>query len=353
MIKSILLFVFASLSLCAYSEEVSLKITYKGQGIQGHTVHVMIGGSTLGKGVTNASGEVSISVASLPSKHIDLKGEKTCNNGSKSWEVKGYVTLDDNNFHHLKMEEPMQEMVDASGGFMSMSMLAASYGLVCNESTSSSSQSSGDNTASQEGSGSSPIGGEINLPTKEETLESKKQMLESRIENIDKKLERKTEKSEEEDIKSKDKNDLLYDIKELEIEKEIAQNDLDKVNLTIEKGRLNKADKTRFKENDDLLKEELKQVKEDRKKGKELVSEEEASNDYNYTEEDLKNMSTLKLKKERMDLKTTLTKRKMKLKTKKTFMSPAEIEELEAKILKIEAAIEVLTKEIESRGEED
>lgn len=334
-----------------YAENIDLKITYKGEGIDGHTVHVMIGGSSLGSGVTNSSGEVSISVNTLPTRSIDLKGEKTCNNGKKSWEVKGYVTLDDNNYAHLKMEDPLNDMAEASGGFMGVDMLAKSYGLVCSGSSSggSTSSSSDNGSAGSDDSGSSG-GSDIELPTREETLESKRQMLSSRIENIDQKIERKTEKSEKEDIKSKDKNDLLYDIKELEVEKKIAQNDLEKVNLTIEKGRLNKADRTRFKENDENLKEELKQVKEERKKGKSLVSEEEAAADYTYTEEDLNNMSTMKLKKEKVSLKSTLSKRNLKLKTKKKFMSPNEVSELEAEIAKIEAAIALFEAEISARG---
>lgn len=349
--KTILSFLFVFSLGLAWGESIDLKITYNGEGIDGHTVHVMIGGSSLGSGTTNSKGEVTISVSTLPTKSIDLKGEKTCNNAKKSWEISGYVTLDDNNYAHLKMEEPMQEMADASGGFMGVDMLAKSYGLVCSGSSSGSSSNSGtDNSSAGSDNSSSAAGTEIALPTREESLESKRQMLSSRIENIDQKIERKTEKSEKDDIKSKDKNDLLYDIKELEVEKKIAQNDLEKVNLTIEKGRLNKADRTRFKENDENLNEELKQVKEDRKKGKSLVSEEEAAADYTYTEEDLNNMSTMKLKKEKVGLKSTLSTRKLKLKTKKKLMSPNEVSDLEDEIAKIEAAIALIEAEITARG---
>lgn len=97
-------------------------------------------------------------------------------------------------------------------------------------------------------------------------------MLESKIQNIDRKIERKQEKAESDKTDAKDKNDLLYDIKELKIEKKIEQNELEKTNLTIEKGRLNKSDRQRFKDNEDNLKEELKQVKEDKKSGESLVS---------------------------------------------------------------------------------
>lgn len=60
----------------ALAETVKLKITYKGDVISGHTVYVMIGGGVLGSRVTDSNGEVDISVSSLPTKSIDLKGEK-------------------------------------------------------------------------------------------------------------------------------------------------------------------------------------------------------------------------------------------------------------------------------------
>lgn len=178
-------------------------------------------------------------------------------------------------------------------------------------------------------------------------------MLESKIQNIDRKIERKQEKAESDKTDAKDKNDLLYDIKELKIEKKIEQNELEKTNLTIEKGRLNKSDRQRYKDNEDNLKEELKQVKEDKKSGESLVSEEELAADYEYTKQELADMTTMKLKKEKVSLKSTLSKRKVKLKTKKKFMSPNEVTALEEEISKLEAAIATLQAEIDAKDGDD
>jgi len=175
MLHSKLFSTLALLFISAYTlaETVKLKITHNGKGVDGHTVSVMYGGSVLGSGTTDDGGNVSINVSSLPIKSIDLKGEKTCSNARKSWEVKGYVTLDDNNYAHLKMEEPMTEMAEASGGFMSVSSLANAYGLVCSGSSSSSSDSGNSDSSigsseSSSGSGSSAGATDLNLPTREE-----------------------------------------------------------------------------------------------------------------------------------------------------------------------------------------
>ena len=176
-----------------FAETVKLKITYNGKGVSGHTVYVMIGGGSLGSGVTDSGGEVSISVGSLPSKSIDLKGEKKCSGAQKSWEVKGYVTLDGSNYAHLKMEEPMKEMADASGGFISEGTLAKSYGLVC-------AGSSGGDTSSDSSGGSSDSGGVDTkteappLMTREEALANQKTGLENKIANYDFKIQRRKRK---------------------------------------------------------------------------------------------------------------------------------------------------------------
>ena len=47
----------------------------------------------------------------------------------------------------------------------------------------------------------------------------------------------------------------------MKIEKMIAQNDLDRVNLSISKGMLNKSERNGFKDEEKRLKEELKELK--------------------------------------------------------------------------------------------
>lgn len=348
--KQVLFILLSIISISSFAENVTLLITYNGNGVSGHTVSIMLGGSKLGSGVTDNSGKVSINVSSLPSKHIDLKGEKTCSNAQKSWEVKGYVTLDGSNYAHLKMEEPIAEIAEASGGFMSEKTLAGSYGLICSgsSSTSNSTTSNTDNSAS---SNDSNLG---TLPTynKEESLESQKQMLEGKIQNQTRKIDKNIAKIESEEVVGKNKNEALYDVKELKIEREISKNKLEKVNLTLEKGSLNKYDRKRFKETNESLKEELDSVKAERKKGVSLISEEEKMDGIVLTEEDLANMNTIGLKKKKIALKSNLGKKKMKLKTQRKVLSPNKITLLESEIEALEASIILIDTELDNRSAE-
>ena len=91
------------MTLLFIAQDVKLKVTYKGQGVSGHTVSAYIQGQKRGSGVTNDAGEVTIHISGLNSLYLDWKGEKRCDNGEKKWEVNGYGKLDENNFFHLKM----------------------------------------------------------------------------------------------------------------------------------------------------------------------------------------------------------------------------------------------------------
>lgn len=360
--KKIILLTFSVLFyLIGFSETINLKITYNGKGISGHTVSVLIGGTKIGQGVTDGNGDVSISVSSLPSKHIDLKGEKTCDGGKKSWEISGYVTLDQNNFAELKMEIPIKDMVEGSGGFMNENMLVSSYGLVCGGNTETNTVSNNSNTTTNNSntttnssgtnvnSNSSPTS---TMMTKEESLANQKSALESKISNTKRKIDKKNEKINSGELTGSKKNMALYDVKEMEVENKITQNKLDKVNLTIANGRLNKAERNGFKDKDSELKQELNQVRVDRRNGKSLLSEEERAKSIEVNEEELKEMSIFNLKKSKINFKSMLSKKKMKLKTNKKFMKPNEIEKLEEEVSTLENSIELIEKELEVREEE-
>ncbi|XOV67711.1 MAG: hypothetical protein ACFHU9_00805 [Fluviicola sp.] len=344
----------------ASAEDVKLKITYKGDGLKAHTVTVMLGDAALGSGVTDSDGEVTISVSSLPTKSIDLKGEKTCEGARKSWSASGYVTLDGSNYAHLKMEDLVSEMVEASGGMMSESMLVASYGLVCSGSSGDSGDS-GD-SASEE-TGTTTIAENPGM-SREEMQANQKQGLENKIASIENKIERKQSKIDSGKFTDDKKVDAEQDIRELEIEKQITQNKLDKLNMQMEKGMLNKSERRAFKEKEDALKDELKAVKNgessssDSKmdngdsKDNDVTEEdasEEAASEYVISEQDLADMSNNDLKKRKIGLKSDLSKKKLKLKTRKNALSPNELAALEQEIATIEKSIEVIDAELEKR----
>src|SRR5690606_39099200 len=94
-----------------------------------------------------------------------------------------------------------------------------------------------------------------------ESLANQKLMYENKVANIESKIAKKNDKIAEGKLDKDKTAEAQQDLKEWAIEKQIAQNDLDRVNLTIEKGMLNKSERTTFKDKEDALKEELKSVK--------------------------------------------------------------------------------------------
>ncbi|MDB3907670.1 hypothetical protein N9355_09380, partial [Crocinitomicaceae bacterium] len=246
----------------AAAEDVKLKITYKGDGLNGHKVSVCLGDAVLGSGTIDSGGEVTISVSSLPTKSIDLKGEKTCDGGRKSWSASGYVTLDGSNYAHVKMEDLVSEMVEASGGMMSESMLVASYGLVCSGSSSSSKESASGSSSESSGSSSSNAQEEEEpTMTRAEMQAQQKKGLQDKIDNLQYKIEKKQSKIDSGKLTGDKKSDGEQSIREWEIEQKIAQNKLDKLELQMEKGMLNKLERNKFKDREAELKAELKEVK--------------------------------------------------------------------------------------------
>jgi hypothetical protein len=259
----------------ANATDVKLKITYKGSGLSGHKVSVLVGGAAVGSGVTDGGGNVTISVSSLPSKRIDLKGEKKCNNAQKSWEANGYVELDGSNYGELKLDELTKMMAEGSGGFLSEETLAKSYGCIC----AGTSEESGDNSstgsdASTEGNGIGAINQLKDAKQqREEQLAGKKSMYEQKLQNLDHKIEKKNKKLAEYD--EKEKQEALYEIREWQIEKEMTQNDLERVNMQMSKKSmvLNKEEKEVYDDKEDALKEDMDALKADKKAGK-TISEE-------------------------------------------------------------------------------
>lgn len=126
-LKSCLLIIFCFLSLSSFAETIKLKITYNGAGVAGHTVVVMAGISAFGQGVTDSGGNVNIKGGSVSSKTISLAGVKITRNGKKEWRISGMVTLDDNNFAHVKMDEIIAKMDDNKS---TAKLIAISWGLV-------------------------------------------------------------------------------------------------------------------------------------------------------------------------------------------------------------------------------
>lgn len=144
-IKPLLLLLLGLLTFAwANAVTVKLKITYNGQGVAHNDITIKVGDMSLGKGRTDQGGNVSINCSTLPSRGIDVYGSVVTNNGSKTWDVKGWVALDDNYYGELRFEDVFNEMGLPAG------MFAEAWGLTF--STGGGSASGGDN-----GGGSNPV----------------------------------------------------------------------------------------------------------------------------------------------------------------------------------------------------
>jgi hypothetical protein len=245
-----------------------------------------------------------------------------------------------------------------------------------------------------------------------QSMDNMKLMHENKISNLTSKIEKKTKQRDALDSKSKEYSTISYEIHDLELEKEITKVKLEKVNLQISKGYkpLNKSEKEpldaredaftleqkmfKKKEKDGLFyntnenienpkptnpkttetkptetpksevktteKEQIKsEVKTEKTETKpattETKTESKPANSEKeeikiYTENELVAMSVVNLKKIKLEYNTLIAKWKVTLKTKSSFLKPAEIEKYKADIVKVEAQIKLIDAELTKRS---
>lgn len=394
-----------------YGGKIKLKFTYEGSPLVGYDITTSINNVNIsgGTGKTDSQGVVNLNTEPLPIGDIDVKGEIVCNNSTKKFEASGFVHVSpsNDNYFELKLEKVAKQMAEFSG--MSIDMIMESFGVNCARSgglSSSSNSSSASNNTNVSNSSSSNNSATSSNSTNtisaseqqkkehddwsaqnenrreesaakrdefmvnsspEQGYQNQKDMLTNQIYKLDKKISGKESDLNDSKLKTKDKNDLQYDIKEMQVEKAIKQNKLDKVNAIIAKGNkpLNKAEKESYKQKEESLKDELDQVKEDRKKGVSLVSANantvESTNDEEgvdmkeigaYTEAEVQNMSDVKLKSAKVGVKTKLNKKKVSLKAKAKVMKQDKKAILEKEIELLEKTVGYIEAEIESRKED-
>lgn len=361
-----------------YGGEIKLKITYENKPLVGYTITGSINKIDIGgKGVTDSNGNVTLHTDPLPIPNIDVKGVINCGNTKREWEASGfvYVSPSNDNFYHLKLEEVAKQMSEFSG--LGINMIMESFGLNCPGATGGGNTSSSSQNNSN--AGKEIVGNQANNndelqvdnnATKEKQkkftddvmsgqtaaqgYENQKNMLNNQIAKLDNKIAKKEDELTSDKLSTGDRNDLLYDVKEMQIEKAIKQNKLDKVNLIISKGNkpLNKSEKAPFKKKDEQLSNQLDSVKEDRKKRVSLVEGVPSDELSIYSEAEINNMSLLKLKSTKVELKSKLGKKKLSLKTKSKIMSQDKKTALEQEIEMLENTLDLVVAEIEARNAE-
>lgn len=368
-----LLMLFIGWSLQATSQtNVDLKITCEGKPLCYWDITLKQGDVVVGSSKTDDQGMAYFKGIYLAYNTIDVYGNKNTANGQKDWNVRGYVDVDQSGNAHLEFKPFLDDMgipvataVAAwglnEGGCSGGSPSASSGSSSTTESSSSSSESTSSSSSSDETTSTTeePKSTQASAPlmTPQESLEAQKAMYENQVARSNSKISKLQRKLEDEEEGTKAHNDLLYDIRLEEIDKEISEKKLEKTELMIANNYapIPKSQRGPIEDQIDALKDEEKELKQKQKDDIAFGTDEKLNVNAvvdSYGEEELADMGNLELRRAKMDQSTTLSKRKLKLKTKKAFMSPNEIQELEAEIALLEKNIEILEAEIERRSAE-
>lgn len=250
---------------------IHLKITYNNQAVCRYDVTIKAGGGTVGKGVTDDNGEISVS-SPVNVKDVDVHGIKKTANGEKKFDIQGYVRLDDDGYAHIQMENLVKEM--ASGSGLPESMMAAAWGLTdldCGGTSSSGSGGSNTDEGETSGSGTAVPA----LPSREESLAMQEQGFRNEIANLDRKIDKSEREIEKLKAAGADPTDIrLEELNrdEMKWKRERKMVGLEKVQK-MQQGPLSAADKASFNQREEGYKareqdaqDEQKELKEARKK---------------------------------------------------------------------------------------
>lgn len=343
------------LAMPSLAETVKLKITYNGNAVANSDITIKLGDAALGSGRTDNGGNVSISVSSLISRQIDVYGSKTCGSTKKTWDVKGFVTLNDDNYSHLKMEDVMEMM---SGMGMSESMLASAWGLSasgCNDSPTSSSAKTTNSEPATTSSSESTSGSGSSSNTvdwaqmREEKLQLQRTGLENEIDLHQRRISKKTadlaalrgDNGEELAIRRAE-----VDLSVEKLKREKKELELEKVNAKLDGPSLKKDRKRQISARQDEIAVEIDELKDQEKSLKGKAKEERR-------EERFEDMGKLELRKHLADLQMKRNNRKVKIKMSasksKRATLEAEIQELDQKIERYQNRLN----ELKAEGEED
>lgn len=336
---SLFLVALSTISSFALAETVKLKITYNGNPAVKHTVHVMYKDASLGSGVTDSNGDVSINVSSLPFRNIDLKGEKVCDGSQKKWSVRGWVTLDENNFYHLKMEEPLNEMAGQMG--MTTNMLASSWGLVCSGEAST----EGERVSTAHGTEHDPGNNDGSLFSQgqEELMQIRKESLENSITDLENKaiIQQKNLDKEREGLTENEVRLEELEIRKLKERKALKEIELEEQNQKIaHSGTLSRTQRHDYAVRKEDQRAQIDKTSEEIKETKRIIRTE--PKDYStYTNGEL-----IKAK---AGLQSELSKLKIDLKFKAKRMDEKTRTEKEARVEVLQAEIRRIKEEQDSR----
>lgn len=390
------------------STKVSLKLTYKGAPLCFWDVTLKHGDVEIGKGKTDDKGFVSFGYVRLISNSVDASGYKKIPNGDKKWDVKGYISL--NSDGHADFD--FLPLVNESG---MGGMLETAWGLTLNDCAKGSDNGSAGSSGSNAGQSNTKQEEKSDFDkqfeaqkaeqqadreqaqadwesgkTQAEGLQNSKGMYENKIASTNNKIKILNDKLAKTTPGTKEYSELQYEIRETELDRDMAQVKLDRTNRMIAKGNmpLTKSEKEDLSMREDLIKEETERLKTAKKSGvmygqsasgatssetkqtevksskeaetKNTESKKEASTESTNNEEEdalkiasndeLAQMSVVGLKKLKIESNTKLTNRKVMLKTKKALMKPEKITQTENEIKQLEELLLRIDAELEKRN---
>ncbi len=338
------------------AETVKLKITYKGAGVANSDITIKHGDASLGSGRTDGDGNVSISAGMLASRAIDVYGNKTCGGTTKSWDVKGWVVLDDNLFFHLKMEDVVKEM---AGMGMPESMLISAWGLSasgCNDgggdtgnktnSSSGGTTSTGSTGGNTSSSGNSTTDFEL---IREEKLKLQRDGLENEIALFNNRISKKT--VELEDMEDTGAEEVAIRRAQIDLETDKLRRErkilaLEDVEAKLSGVDLDRARRGEIRDREAAISLEMERLENEDKELKAV--EKEARK-----EEKFETMGKAELKKNLLDMKANRKSKTLTLKMKGKNMKPDRKAELEKEVEILNATIEKYEKRLDELKGED
>ncbi len=228
--------------------------------------------------------------------------------------------------------------------------------------------------------------------------EKEKETLTSKVENLKVKVAKRTTERDQQVSGSQEWSDLAYEVADLDLEKQIAETELEKITDELAYGSegMDKTEKERYKvkleklttkqselrkdqkngvlfgqtseenskkEKDEpakeekkaeTAKEEVEDKKSDKEKDKKVEEEEEEEEDDKisfYTAEEITQLSNFDLKKLKFDCNKKIIRRDMKLSTRNAFLSPEEKKVLQTEIDELKNQIALADAELLKRGE--
>ncbi|MBX7051523.1 MAG: hypothetical protein K1X54_05775 [Flavobacteriales bacterium] len=126
--KLMLFLLLATTGMFAKAQaDVTLNFTISGQPVCGYEITIKHGDVAIGAATTDPRGNASFEGVALLSKSIDIHGVRKTKNGEKSFDAKGYVTLDENNHADIHFEDFIKEAAEDSG--MPESLFIDAWGL--------------------------------------------------------------------------------------------------------------------------------------------------------------------------------------------------------------------------------